>query len=179
MPTANCVSSSTPWCNKTLPLLLPFNSLKKRFTIESCYKNNNRDCFLSTRWVYVEWLVCTPQKFLAHNSTAYVKPRSSKLGKWIYSSESGMSCRGYPFQVHSTCTLHGGCGRMAWFVRSFFPPSFLFQLVGVEWVSEWVWCVCAFVCLCWGWWGLTLNCKRQSYSLFSTACQGLENCMLC
>jgi len=38
---------------------------------------------------------------------------------------------GHPFQFHSTRTPFGGCRRTDWFLRYFFPSSFLLHVVGV------------------------------------------------
>jgi len=68
----------------------------------------------------------------------------------------------HPFVFHSTWMLLGRCGRMSWLV-SFLPPSFLFQLVSV-------------VCLCGR---LNLGMQVTKPVLFSTACEGLQNYLLC
>jgi hypothetical protein len=52
---------------------------------------SNRDCFLSTKCVYVGVAGSIPQKFLLYNNAGHVKTRSFKtvcIDKWILSSES-------------------------------------------------------------------------------------------
>jgi len=69
---------------------------------------------------------------------------------------------GHPFHFHSTWTPLGGCGRMT-ICQIIFPSSFLFLIC---WHSVSVW-------------ETNLGLQETKLLLFSTACQGLQNCMLC
>jgi len=65
VPSTQNTTAGDLWCNKTLSVVLHFNSLKKVFSPDS-NNNNNRDYFLST-----ECLVSAPHYFLVHNSAAH------------------------------------------------------------------------------------------------------------
>jgi len=72
--------------SKVCLILVILSHLIEGSLLLSPASNNNRDCFLSTEHICVEWLVSTPRKFLAHKNTALVKPRSVKtvcMGKEI------------------------------------------------------------------------------------------------
>jgi len=92
---------------------LHFSSLKKCL-LRPYYKK--RDSFLSTEWVFMEWLVNTPQKFLTHNAT-FIEPSCFKtvyMGKWVHSSWCIFSLEFLAKYILFYVTLHFEAIRM-WF----------------------------------------------------------------